>query len=238
VSSSSLIASWFDSGVWQEHSLVRDFRTVHAQEFILLTSSSIIENVKDTCKDRLGSMCFFYFDFKDTLKRDVRGFVSSLLVQLSDQSPHFCDILYQLYTKHRDGAEQPSEEKLIQCLKAMLGADGQPPIYIIVDAVDECPNTPRTSSPRKKVLNLLEDLVKSHFPSVHILVTSRPEHDIRSVLGSLSPDHTSLHDQSGQKDDIINYVNFVVHSYEETRRWRSEDKDLVIRRLSEGANGM
>jgi hypothetical protein len=211
---------------------------VQGQEFIWSTSSTIIENIKDMCKAGSASMCYFYFDFKDTSKRDMRGLLTSLLAQLCDQSDHFWDLLSQLYAIHRDGAEQPSEAKLIQCIKDMLNVDEQLPIYIIIDAVDECPNTPCISSAREKVVNLVEDLVKLRFSNLRVLVTSRPEHDIRPVLGTLSSQQISLHDQSGQKDDIINYVGFFVHSHRATRRWRSEDKDLVIHTLSDRTHGM
>jgi len=50
----------------------------------------------------------------------------------------------------------------------------------------------------------------------------------------------SLHDQSGQKKDIVEYVKSVVYSNSETimRRWRTEDKELVVKVLSERADGM
>ncbi|KAH9954071.1 hypothetical protein BGW80DRAFT_1511847 [Lactifluus volemus] len=104
--------------------------------------SSIIENIKYTCNDGLGSICYFYFDYKDTSKRDVHGFVSSLLVQLCDQSHHFWNVLSRLFNTHNNGREQPTEEKLIKCLKDMLDLEERLPMYIIVDAVDECPNSP------------------------------------------------------------------------------------------------
>ncbi|KAH9980865.1 hypothetical protein BGW80DRAFT_1198993 [Lactifluus volemus] len=200
--------------------------------------SSIIENIKDMSNHRLGSICYFYFDYKDTSKRDIRGLLSSLLVQLCDQSHHFWGLLSRLYNMHNDGTEQPTEEKLMKCLKDMLNLDERLPVYIIIDALDECPNTPPTSSPRGKVMNLLEDLVKSHFSRVHILVTSRDEHDIRHAFQSLPSLYITLHDQGGQKDDIINYVKFMTHSHKDMQKWRSKDRDLVIQRLSEGANGM
>jgi hypothetical protein len=164
--------------------------------------------------------------------------LSSLLVQLCDQSHHFWGLLSRLYDTHNDGTEQPTEDKLMKCLKDMLNLDERLPVYIIIDALDECPNTPPTSSPRGKVLDLLEDLVKSHFSRVHILVTSRDEHDIRHAFQSLPSLHITLHDQGGQKDDIINYVKFMTHSHKDMQKWRSKDRDLVIQRLSEGANGM
>jgi hypothetical protein len=50
----------------------------------------------------------------------------------------------------------------------------------------------------------------------------------------------SLHDQSGQRKDIADYVRSMVYSDSEQimRRWRMEDKELVIQTLSERADGM
>jgi hypothetical protein len=50
----------------------------------------------------------------------------------------------------------------------------------------------------------------------------------------------SLHDQSGQKQDIVDYVKSIVFSNSEPimRRWRKEDKELVVEVLSERADGM
>jgi hypothetical protein len=50
----------------------------------------------------------------------------------------------------------------------------------------------------------------------------------------------SLHDQIGQKQVIEDYVRSVVYSNSEQtiRRWRTEDKEYVIEKLSERANGM
>jgi hypothetical protein len=38
----------------------------------------------------------------------------------------------------------------------MLTLEDQGPIFIILDAIDECPNSAGTSSPRENVLELLE----------------------------------------------------------------------------------
>jgi hypothetical protein len=50
----------------------------------------------------------------------------------------------------------------------------------------------------------------------------------------------SLHDQSGQKQDIVDYVRSIVYSKSEPimSRWRKEDKEVVIATLSERADGM
>jgi hypothetical protein len=122
----------------------------------------------------------------------------------------------------------------------MLMLPDQPPIYLIVDALDESPNTSGIPSARERVLHLLKELVDLHLPNVRICVTSRPEIDIRDVIVPLTSLRVSLHDQSGQKEDIADYVRTVVYSNLEPiiRRWKMEDKDLVIEILSERADGM
>jgi hypothetical protein len=48
----------------------------------------------------------------------------------------------------------------------------------------------------------------------------------------------SIHDQIGQKEDIEAYVKSVVYSDRNMRRWRAEDKKLVVDTLTERADGM
>ena len=185
-------------------------------------------------------MAYFYFDFRDISKQHWRGLVPSLLTQLSARSGPRCDILSRYYSDHDDGAQQPSDDTLIQCLKEMLTVPDQLPIYLIMDALDECSDISGIPSPRDQVLQLVKKLVDLDLPRLHICVTSRPEVDIRDVLERLTSSRVSLHDQSGQKKDIEDYVRSVVYSDSEPvmRRWRKEDKELVIEVLSEQADGM
>jgi len=120
----------------------------------------------------------------------------------------------------------------------MLRLSTQVPIYLVLDALDECPNTTGIPSSRDKVLALVEKLVKLNLPNLHLCITSRPEIDIRNFLEPLASNRISLHDQSGQKKDIIDYVNFVVYSDMNMQRWREEDKNVVVEVLSEKADGM
>ena len=183
-------------------------------------------------------MAYFYFDFRDADKQSRRDLLPSLVTQLSSRSDRCFDTLIRLYLAHDEGARQPSEDTLIQCLKDMLTLLDQHPVYIIIDALDECPDTSGMPSPRERVLSLLKDLVELSLPNLHLCVTSRPEIDIRHALEPLTSRRVSLHEQSGQKKDIVDYVTSVVQSDPRMRRWRDEDKNLVIETLSERADGM
>jgi hypothetical protein len=189
---------------------------------------------------RSALVAYYYFDFKDAAKRDVRGLLTSLLLQLADDSDRCCDLLSQLHKRCRDGSEQPSDATLAQCLKNMLDLPGQLPTYIIIDALDECPNNIGTPSSREKALNFVEDLVQSNHSNLFICITSRPEQDITTILNSLTPPPrcVSLHEQAGQRRDIDDYVRSFVQSDRDMRKWRAEDKALVMKVLSERANGM
>jgi hypothetical protein len=126
----------------------------------------------------------------------------------------------------------------MECLKEMVALSDHPPVFVIIDALDECPSTSGMPSPREQVLDLLKDLLELSLPNLHLCVTSRPEIDIRTAFETLTSRRVSLHDQTGQKKDIIDYVTSIVHSDAKMRRWRDEDKKLVIDTLSERADGM
>ena len=186
-----------------------------------MTSSTIIEEIEAIQKSGLASLAMFYYDFREDEKNDLRGLLSSILFQLCDQSDSYYTILSTFYSTHRDGARSPSNDELIRCLKDLLGLPGQAPIYLIIDALDECPNTSLPSQ-RDQVLVFLEDLVDSKLPNLRICVTSRPETDIKPILEPLTFCSVSLHDESGQKEDIENYIKSVVSTDRRTRRWTAE----------------
>ncbi|KAN0130216.1 hypothetical protein V8E53_011973 [Lactarius tabidus] len=202
--------------------------------------SAIIQDVARLREAGSALMAYFYFDFRDLDKQHRRNLLPSLLIQLSSQSRPCCDILSRLYSAHGNGAQKPSNGEMIQCLKDMLAFPHSQPVYIILDALDECPNWPGIPSAREQVLELVKELVDLHLPHLHICVTSRPEFDIRATLTPLTHHRVSLHDESGQKKDIVDYVNSVVYSDSETvmKRWRDDDKKMVVEILSEKADGM
>ena len=190
------------------------------------------------CKSGLASLAFYYFDFRDIQKKHRRGLLSSLLFQLCGQSDSYYDILSHIYSTHDHGSQDPSDGALTECLEKMLGLPGQAPVYLILDALDECPNALDPPTARENVLTLVEDLVDLQLPNLHICLTSRPEVDIQIVLDPLQFRSISLHDQEGQKQDILDYIKSIVLSDRMTRRWRAEDKQLVIDVLSQKADGM
>jgi hypothetical protein len=211
--------------------------------FILLcaltfTSSSVIQDIEDTCQTGLAILAFFYFDFRDSNKQDARSLLSSLLIQLCRESDEYSEILSSHYSTHGNGTRQPSEELLMKCLKDMLNVPRQGELYIVVDALDECPDFPGCPTPREHVLTVLRELVVLRLSHVHFCFTSRPEVDIRDVMEYIAVYKVSLHEQVEQNQDISDYIKFIFSEDLKIQQWEEEDKQLAMDTLLRGARGM
>jgi hypothetical protein len=211
---------------------------MYSRLFIAPFRSAVIQDIEGMHAAGLATMAYFYFDFRDVKKQDCYGLLSSLISQLSAASDSCFNILSQLYSDSTRGIRKPNIDALKKCITDMLSLPGQAPIYIIVDALDECSNLSGTPSAREEVLELIEERVDLKLPHVHLCVASRPEMDIRLVLDALPCLRISLHDESGQKEDINAYIKSVVRSDRRMRKWKEGDKNMVIDTLSKNADGM
>ena len=147
-------------------------------------------------------------------------------------------MLFTFYSEHGTGSRYPSDDALAGCLKDLLKFPGLAPVYFIVDALDECPISPAVHSSRAEVLSFIEELVHSGLPNLRLCVTSRLQADIKMVLDPLIFLSISLHDESGQRGDIEDYIKSVINTHPKNRRWNAEQKRLVIDVLRDKANGM
>jgi hypothetical protein len=204
---------------------------------MVLASSAIIHDIDNMRRSRPVILTFYYCDLKEERKRDLRGLLSSLLVQLCHQSDSYCDYLSKFFLDHKNGSQHASGSALVLCLKNILKHPRQHPVYMIVDALDECSNPPVRLTPRKEVLHLFEELVDS-VPNLHICVTSRPETDIEVVINRLTSYTISLHDETGQIDDINHFITSFVNNDEGMKRWPRGVKEHVIDVLIRRAGGM
>ncbi|KAH9969700.1 hypothetical protein BC827DRAFT_1380657 [Russula dissimulans] len=234
-------ATWFfDGSIYKDWKSSPSFLWVNGKPGSAksILCSAIIEDIMALREAGSANLAYFYCDFRDEDKQSHHNLLLSILSQLSAQSNLCFDTLSCVYTKHDKGTRKPSDATLIDCLKETLSHRSQRPFYLIVDALDECPNNSGLLSPREQVLDLIKHLVELSLPNLHICAKSRPEIDIKDTLEPLTSLRVSLHDQTGQREDIIEYVSSVVYSDTKIRRWREEDKRFVIETLSERANGM
>ena len=185
-----------------------------------------------------ASLAMYFYDFRDDLKKDLRGLLSSLLFQLCDQSGSYYNILSTFHSAHRDGLQGPHDDELIRCLVDLVKLPGSPPVYLIVDGLDESPSTSPQSFHREQVLSFLDDLVKAQLQNLRVCVTSQLEIDIEATLDPLAFRSVSLENENGQKQDIKNYIESIVHTDKNMKRWNPKYKQLVIDILTEKSDGV
>ena len=200
-----------------------------------ILSSTIIKDLKRTLP-RPPSL-YFYFDFHDKGKQTLESMVRSLISQLHSKCGENSKELDSLFSSCEDGKQQPTCESLC---KAFLGIIEQvKEVWIVLDALDECRT--RKGPPPEGLLSWIRDLLSSEQRNVHLLVTSRPEQDIMSIVSEFAHNGDIVPIQSDLiTDDIRAYVRTRVRQREGLKRWQSqlEVQDEIETRLMKRANGM
>lgn len=201
-----------------------------------ILSSTIIEDMeRDEACSR--GLLYFYFNFTDVDKQTLEKMVRSLSYQIYSRMGYRRQ-LDALYSSCDNGDRQPGINVLCKTLEDIMQQVGE--IWIVLDALDECQS--RKEYLAGGLLPWIEYLLGVQQQiSVHLLVTSRPEQDIQSVI-----------ERCARRQDIIsiqsNLIEKDIHAYVHTRvrdchglsRWRSrpEVQDEIEDVLTEKANGM
>ncbi|KZV66219.1 hypothetical protein PENSPDRAFT_97606 [Peniophora sp. CONT] len=190
--------------------------------------SSVVDVLQ---KDPKLLLAYFYFDEGDPKKQDHRGLASSLVFQIGTGSERGVD-----YLKGRRSPHSPPYEKLLPLLSQLLRRSG--PTAIVIDALDECPERAR-----EDLLHLLGHLCNFRSDDdidLRVLVTSRPEPDIRNGLSSLATHTLNVNVAREHTEDIRNYI--ISQLFDATSlsysNWDDSIKWIVFDVLIQRSNGM
>ncbi|VDB88233.1 unnamed protein product [Peniophora sp. CBMAI 1063] len=191
--------------------------------------SSVIDMLRDASS---AMVAYYYFDFRDEAKQDAHGLLYSLVHQLSGASSDCLRLHREFYTllgKHGRPSLAPLVDHLRALARCLPG-----PIYIVVDAIDECPLEAR----RTEVLPYLRKLTSLHLPHVHVLLTSRPEVDIRRCFEDDCTHSMNLQDVKPHAEDMSSYITHVLTSDLDFGDWPERLVNLACDTLQKKANGM
>jgi Cdc6-like AAA superfamily ATPase len=230
------------SGLWLLHNQVFETWKTQQNSFLWLygipgcgktiLSSTVIQALENTGSHR--PLLYFYFDFNDKEKQTHHNMLSALLSQLYSTSSDSSQMqaLDSLFKSCQDGCRQPSTQSLCEVFLHIL--DQLKEVWIVLDALDECDT-------RKGLLPLIRNVLQSDRRNVHLLVTSRPEHDIESEITGFAHEDNMIKLQSSlTTNDIRDYVHTRVRKDDDLKRWRSRPKvqDEIETQLMKKANGM
>lgn len=176
----------------------------------------------------LSAYAYFYFDSRSAEKglSLYQNFVRSILTQLAYRCNGIPAALQDLYRKHGDGREQPSLAALHETLQLVI--NGFDHVYIVVDSLDEC-------GERSELLRYMTAPGVWQSPNLHLLVTSRPEPEIRTQLGRIRHLKTITIEVSVAQRDIEMYLDARLA---EITRWSKATQDRIKKKLMENVDGM
>lgn len=178
-------------------------------------------------RDRVG-FSFFYFDFNDKSMQDDNSMLRALLLQLSGQIQGGEQVLEQLYKSHNPG--NPTVEALLNGLFNLLSQFRDS--FILLDALDESPRGDK----RKGVLRAIQVIRQWYLPSVHLLVTSRDELDIRRSLDPSRDQDLSIA-YSDVDRDIEDFLSHQLKNNSRLQRFKDRH-DEIQTKLTANAQGV
>lgn len=196
-------------------------------------STTVIENLKaDAGRHRV---LYFYFSFTDVQKQSAEHAIRALASQLYHAGlPDVRKPLDECFKAHKSGREQPNFEMLRGAFQEMVEQAGE--LWIVLDALDECNSKDQK---RRDLLEWIQGLARNR--NVHLLVTSRPEGDIRTAIEEWAPTDNIIPLQSDLvQEDISSYIQWEVSNDKRLERWhKRQDVQQEIRdALMEKADGM
>ncbi|KAF8496923.1 hypothetical protein JB92DRAFT_2671092, partial [Gautieria morchelliformis] len=223
--------SWFVEGErfqeWRE--APHSFLWLHGIRVTAL-SSTVIEELSLHCRsDPALAIAFFYFDFnsssKDTLSDAV---LRSLFKQLSAQCTAIPNTLDTLCSESVAANRSPAHGQLLSTLKSVIGHFRA--VYIVFDALDECPE-------RSRFLKVVKEMHAWRVDGLHLLATSRREGDIERVLKGLVSHEVSMNESLVDRDIQVHISRTLIEDIEFSM-CSADEKKMVETILMKGAHGM
>ena len=201
-------------------------------QLLKLDSSSIIEDMAFHCNPRTACyLAYFYFSFSNRQRQSVDTFLRTIVRQLLQQQQSVPDGVRDIYKKFKHA--KPPLNVWVDALKALMSL--QDDIFIIIDALDECPIH---EGEQELLLHTLQSLKQTQNGKMRLLVTSRKELAIEDILSDLVT-ITPLGIQTSQVDkDIQTHIQAQLQGHPNMRTWPKPIQEDVKQVLTEKSGGM
>ena len=181
-----------------------------------------------------SALIYYYFDFTDGSKQDVTHFMSSILADLCAQTkdlPVSADLLYQ---KCNHGHREPLLSDLLSTFLDIIPYFNS--VYVVIDALDECPVTNEERQDLLKVIKAIHDESSEY---LHMLVTSRQLSDIEAVIAPITSASPIQINSALVDNDIKAYIQSSVQAIRHTKPWWHDQLCKEVEEtLLQRANGM
>lgn len=164
----------------------------------VLTSMVIDQLTTKFHNDMDTGVAYIYFDYRQR-EEHAEILLRNILKQLAQKRPSLPAGVSALYKQDVDQGIPPSLEAISLVLRTVAGDYSK--LFIIVDALDECPNS---NDCRNRFLSEIQQL--RHKLAVNIFATSRPNTDIASRF-----EGSTFIEIRAREEDIREYLNGNMH---------------------------
>lgn len=200
--------------------------------------SAVIDELRANRSEQPPSLrlAYWYFSVNAANRRSLQNLVRALFTQLCPPS-EAPPTLFRLWDANGQGREAPQISDSIQILVQMLGeisVDGaRPPIFIVIDALDES-----NEYERDEILDMLRRIMLLNI-NIHLLVTSRSntvgvEQGLQDVVKPLS---VPIKRQQ-TNEDILIHITERLQNDEDLNKWPLTLQKDIQEALVAGAAGM
>ena len=156
----------------------------------------------------------------------------SLIRQLSAGVDGFSDAVRRLSQIHRRRGSHPSTDELLATFHSVI-TSLKKDVFLVLDALDEYPEDGRYVK-RSLLLSVISYIVEEGHSNLHLLVTSRPENDIRDRLRSLSNPPEELNVQEPLSVDLELFFDTTMELSPALKSLGEKTKIKIRRRLIKG----
>ncbi|KAL6690574.1 ankyrin repeat-containing domain protein [Trichoderma pleuroticola] len=202
-----------------------------------ILSSSVIKHLRDQhISEPSTVVSYFFFSFSDPEKQKVDVMLASLTKQICSRQTRRSQLMERL-GQYKISGQRPDTETLEAVLIASASEFAN--VYIIIDALDECP---LLNEQRGKLLKSLRRILASAPSQFHFFFTSRKELDIdkkiRPILSSTDKNEIDLlARQQTINRDIIHYIDSQLNG-DEYKSWPKSVKEEARESLVQKADCM
>jgi len=201
-------------------------------------SSTIINHLTEICNEIPTSLlAYFYFDFNDAKKQSAQNCLALLVAQLCNQVDQIPEGLVDVYENCGRGSSIPKVNDLVSCIALFAKMEEVENIFLVLDALDECPKF-EGDSQRTELLKVLETVNGFDSSNIHLIVTSRQEIDIRDALIPLLSVPALSIQGTPTASDIQIYIRSQLSVEPKLSCWPADVKLEIETALSNGADGM
>ncbi|KAJ7939563.1 hypothetical protein B0H13DRAFT_2300244 [Mycena leptocephala] len=147
--------------------------------------------------------------------------------RVSARGPSPDTILNKLWCSYSDGQDLPTDTALISDALIPILKEFTEPVYIVLDALDEC-------SERDRLLTTITTILDTDLPNVHLLLTSRPE--VPRTSTKLAKRAVLLSLQNFTRQDIESYLTEQLSHFDYD--WSAERQGEIRGSLLNSGSGM